>query len=367
MSLRLLDRLLVKEVISYLTFGVALFTTILVAMQELQPLTSMVVEHGVPLGTAAEIFVLSLPYFIAFSFPMSMLLSTMLAFGRLSGDAETTALLAAGVSLYRMAAPVAIIGVLVSLLAISFNEIVAPVAMRTKNRIYDAAINAGVPTNRPFHFEKSSDGKTILLMRADNYDMETKKLVRPTLVYYNDGKPVAIEWAKEGRFRGGMMWTLQDGFIQQVNDNDGGSSVMIRFKEQPTKLGVSLQQLLTASQDPNALTFDELRARIDRKIRERRTAADIDTDKVILYSKVSIPFASLVFSLIGFPLGIRRQRSGSAIGFAVSIGIIFLYYLIYQYASILGNNGAIDPVVSAWIPDGLGLVVGGFLMKNASI
>ncbi|MCA1596976.1 MAG: LptF/LptG family permease, partial [Chloroflexi bacterium] len=91
----LLDRLLASEVLGKFAFAVSLFTTILVAMTELQQLTSMVVEHHVPVWTAVRIFALSLPRFISLAFPMAALLATMLAFGRLSEDYEVTALTAA--------------------------------------------------------------------------------------------------------------------------------------------------------------------------------------------------------------------------------------------------------------------------------
>lgn len=367
MKRHLLDRHITVEVVGSFIFGVALFTTILVAMQELQPLTSMVVEHGVPLWTAAKIFVLSLPFFIAYAFPMSMLLSTLLAFGKLSGDSEITAMLAAGVSLYRMAAPIAIIGVLVSVLAISFNEWVSPVATQQKNMLYDAAIRSGVPSNRPVYFEKEEVGKTLFLLRADNYDSETKKLLHPTIVFYLKGKPAAIEWAESGTWQGGLNWDLQSGFGQKFGGSAGGNGPRLDFVENSVSLAVSIDQLLTASQDPNALTYAQLAARVESKIKEGRTVTDINTDRVTLYSKISIPFASLIFALIGFPLGIRRQRSGGAIGFALSIAIIFIYYLIYQYASILGNNGAASPMLCAWIPDIVGLLVGLVLLKKASI
>nr|MDQ2733018.1 LptF/LptG family permease [Armatimonadota bacterium] len=272
-----------------------------------------------------------------------------------------------GVSLHRMAAPVAIIGVLVSGIAISFNEWVSPIATEQKNQIYDAAIRSGVPSNRPVYFEKEVVGQTQFILRADNYDSETKKLVHPTIIIYLKGKPVAIEWADSGTWQGGMNWDLRKGFGQQFSDSAGGNHARLDFEEQPTNLGVSIDQLLTASQDPNALTYAQLAARVESKIKEGRTLTDINTDRVTLYSKISIPFASLIFALIGFPLGIRRQRSGGAIGFALSIAIIFIYYLIYQYASILGNNGAAPPLLCAWIPDIVGLLAGLALLRKASI
>ena len=362
---RLLDRMLVMEVIGYLTFGVALFTTILVAMIELQPLTSAVVQNGVPLWTAVKIFGLSLPGFMAMAFPMSMLLSTLLAFGRLSGDSETTALVAAGVSYYRMAVPITIIGVVVSLMALTFNEVIAPVATQAKNHLYNVALSASAPTKHAFHFQQVVDGHVVFTLDADNYDSETKKLIRPKVITYStSGAPIGIAWAAWGRWRGGMTWDLHQGYTEILTKDAPG--LPVQFSVLQTSVGVSLDQFLMASTDPGALTYRQLQRRIRREEKENPDSFDVRSDLTALYAKLSIPFASVVFALIGFPLGVRRQRSGGAFGFALSIGIIFVYYLIYQYTTVVASNGGMAPILGAWIPDVLGLVAGMILLRRVA-
>jgi lipopolysaccharide export system permease protein len=205
------------------------------------------------------------------------------------------------------------------------------------------------------------------MVHADNYDALSHKLVRPVILFYAHGVPVAVEWAPEGTWQGnGANWTLLNGHIQQLSADPLADIRSMGFKEQTTRVGVDISQLLLANQDPYALTFAQLRARAEWKKRQHRPVEDVDTDLVMLYSKIAIPFASLIFALVGFPLGIRRQRSGGAIGFALSIAIIFVYYLIYQYTSIWGDHGVISPMICAWLPDVLGIIVAIGLLRRAS-
>ena len=79
-------------------------------------------EYGASIVSVAKIFVLSLPGVIVWTFPMSILLATLLAFGRLSGGSEITAMLSCGVSFQRLCVPGVILGFSMSLFSLWFNE-----------------------------------------------------------------------------------------------------------------------------------------------------------------------------------------------------------------------------------------------------
>ncbi|MBP1764330.1 MAG: permease YjgP/YjgQ family protein, partial [Firmicutes bacterium] len=88
--------------------------------------------------------------------------------------------------------------------------------------------------------------------------------------------------------------------------------------------------------------------------------------EVELHQRVAIPIASLVFALIGTPLGLSPHRSSSSTGLGFSIVIIFVYYIIMAVFTALGQGAAINPVVAAWMPNIIGLLAGFYLVKRAS-
>ena len=81
---------------------------------------------------------------------------------------------------------------------------------------------------------------------------------------------------------------------------------------------------------------------------------------------MTIPAASFVFALIGTPLGLQPQRSSSSIGLGISIIIIFIYYTIMTITTALGQGGAIPPLLAAWTPNIIGIIVGALLIRRAS-
>jgi lipopolysaccharide export system permease protein len=88
--------------------------------------------------------------------------------------------------------------------------------------------------------------------------------------------------------------------------------------------------------------------------------------EVARQDKLSLPFASLMFAVLGTPLGIRRHRSGKALGFGISILVIFGYYTLWHSMSILGENGMVPPFVAAWVANVVALMVGLWLTIRAS-
>ena len=115
MRLRLLDRYVLKELLYPFVFGIAAFSSIFIASTMLFKITQYMTKYGAPLETVARLFMYNLPEVINYTFPMSMLLAALMAFGKLSGSSEITAMKAGGVSYYRIVAPVLVVGFFVSM------------------------------------------------------------------------------------------------------------------------------------------------------------------------------------------------------------------------------------------------------------
>lgn len=107
------------------SFGVITF---LFAINQVLDLLDQVLSKGLPLEVLAEILLLSLAWMLALSIPMSVLVASLLAFGRLSADHEMTAIKAAGLSPLFLMRPMLLIASLVTVLLVVFNNWILPEA-----------------------------------------------------------------------------------------------------------------------------------------------------------------------------------------------------------------------------------------------
>jgi lipopolysaccharide export system permease protein len=123
----ILVRYILREHIA--PFFTALFViTFLFVVDFLVTILDNVLSKGLPWGTVLEIFALNLAWMLSLSIPMAVLVACLMAFGRLSGDQEITAVKAAGVSPLSLMRPVLLVALLISELLILFNNWVLPEA-----------------------------------------------------------------------------------------------------------------------------------------------------------------------------------------------------------------------------------------------
>ena len=127
-NIPIIDRWLLGQLIPPLLFAISAFTVVSVSVGVMVDLIRKVVEFGLPLILALQIMVLKLPSFLVLSFPMSVLLSTLLAYGKLSGNSEILALRSLGIRTYRTIIPALILSIFMTGLTFYFNNNLVPTA-----------------------------------------------------------------------------------------------------------------------------------------------------------------------------------------------------------------------------------------------
>ncbi|MBQ2134421.1 MAG: LptF/LptG family permease, partial [Phascolarctobacterium sp.] len=242
MRLRLLDRYVLTELLYPFVFGIAAFSSIFIASTMLFRITKYVTQYGASLESVARLFVYSLPEVINYTFPMSMLLAALMAFGKLSGSSEITAMKAGGVSYYRIVTPVLIVGFLVSMFSLVWAEKVVPAAKVECARIVDYEIkNSTKPTGETNHIViKSFKGSTQRIIYANKFDETQGKMTGITIEEFENGSIVRIQTAKEGFWENGT-WRMVNGNIFALNDEEGVTSTA-RFDEQIIPIDMSPKQ-----------------------------------------------------------------------------------------------------------------------------
>lgn len=386
--MKILDRYIVRELISPFLFGVAAFTLIFISGQYLFKLTTMVAQ-GAPLTDVAELLVLRMVPLAIITFPMATLLATLLSFGRLSGDMEVVALMASGISFIRIALPAFGLGLGVSLFGLFANELLVPPAGRavraTEARITQALSAKGAdvaaPTRgRSFIIQDYANGQLVRLVVAKGFDFAARRLDGVSYFQYGGSGParhvvLIVEadrayWDPQKqdtwRFENGFMRWLERERTPAGKETGGEYPNGVSFTSAEFKLNKTPQQIVAEGKDAEEMSFGELRRYIINLRDQGASQKTLRELEVALYNKLSVPFTSMVFALIGTPLGLRRLRGGAAVGLGLSILIIFCYYVLWHGLSVLGANGQLPPAVASWLANVIGLGVGGALVVRAA-
>jgi lipopolysaccharide export system permease protein len=108
----------------------------------------------------------------------------------------------------------------------------------------------------------------------------------------------------------------------------------------------------------------ELRRLIHDPATPRQISLKMGTE---LYSRYALPFASLVFAVLAVPLGLQSRRSAKSYGFAISIGVLLIYYMLLSTMTSLAERDVLPAVVALWLPNIIFFILGWILLRKASL
>lgn len=363
MQIRILDRYIFREVLLTFAFSVCAFSAVFIGSGTLFRIAQYITEYGASFSAVVKIFVLGLPNIVVWTFPMSMLLASLLTVGRLSGASEITAMKSCGIGFSRIAAPVIFLGLLVSLFSMAFNEYVVPWANTAYRNVlyYEIQGNTAIQSQEHVILKDIKEGKIQRLLYARSYDASTEQLIGLTMQDFDsEGALRHVENAEYAKWQGDE-WTMYNGMIYDING--GESEHTMRFDKQILPIQVTPKRVVSEQKKPEELTMKELRTEIEIMKTQYVDTKKLETE---LYQRVTIPLASLVFALIGVPLGMQPTRNASSAGFAFSLLIIFIYYSTMTMGNAFAQGGILPPMLAVWLPDIIGFIAGGILIRRAS-
>ena len=123
--MKIISKYILREHVGPFLFALAALTSLMI-LNFISRQFGELVGKGLPASVIAEFFALSIPFTIALTLPMSVLVAVLYAFSRLAAENEVTALKASGVSPWRLVTPALVWGFIMSLLLLAFNDQVLP-------------------------------------------------------------------------------------------------------------------------------------------------------------------------------------------------------------------------------------------------
>jgi lipopolysaccharide export system permease protein len=363
---RLMDRLILQEIVGPFLFSALLFTGLFFAAGELVRYVEFL-QGGQSTLLVAQLMLLTVPGVVALTFPMAMLLAALLGFGRLSSDSEIVGLTAAGVSFGRIVTPVALFALMVSLVGLWFNNKIVPTASRQRNIIIDQFKKQGgnLNTSQALTFPLRDDqgNLTTLVHVEGGANLATGELTDISVEFWNKGKVVSVISAPRARWKiGTKEWSLSD--FNSVTFSDDAPAFFkaqgLETREVELDTPTQLEALQGRPEDTDTSQL-QARSRILRAGGNVREAREADVE---VARRAALPFAALSFALIGAPLGVGPQRGGKGVGFGLSVLVTFAYWVLLQAASVLAKGGTIPANISLMLPNLLCIGVGLYLTRR---
>lgn len=344
--IRILDRYILKELLIPFFFGIFILT-FLILIHQLLRLMELVIDKGVDLLSVGQIFLTLLPSFFLLTIPMAVLMSSVMTFNRLSNDNEITALKSSGVGFYRYLRPVLFFSVAAALVTLFMGMIAQPwgggsfksLAMKILKKRASVGIEEG----------KFNGTFSDIMIYVES--MPTFTEMEGVFIYdVRDQNAPKIIVAKKGILlndpgTGAIEFHLLNGSLHaQRKEGADYQHVVFATYDLRLDLGSVLQGGNTNLETP---TYREIKKNVEasggKDLRALRLLSEF-------YKNFSFSLASLVFGLVGVPLGIISGRTGRLGGFTVGIGLITLYYLLNTLGDYLITIRFATPFLAVWVP-----------------
>ncbi|WP_294172231.1 LPS export ABC transporter permease LptG [uncultured Sphingomonas sp.] len=293
---------------------------------------------------------LRLPQLISFAFPFSFLLGTLISFAALNQNSEVIAMKAAGLSAHQIIAPLIVTSIALAAVSFAFNELVVTKATRTLSAWDDNDYRPLPPESGILSNVWLVNGEDMVRVRMVAGRGPATRLERLT-VFDREGESVVRIIDADRAVPQGDAWRLGG-----VRLYDSGMNFQRRLPELTALEGVEPERFTLAKVDPDGTDYFSLRQAVEElRLAGRPTAAA----EAALWHKLSNPLSTLLMPLLAGVAAFGLARSGKVLlRAAVGMGLGFGFFVADNFALAMGNVGAYPPVLAAWAPFVLFLLIG---------
>jgi len=361
----IVSRYVFKELIPPFVISLLFFTFIFL-MAKILDITNLVVNYGISIFTVFLMIIYTVPNFLVFVIPMSVMMTVLLTFLRMSSDNEIVALKAGGVSIYSLLVPVfafCLIGsVLTSVMAVYGLPWGRLAVKELAFEIASSNLNIGLK-ERTFN-----DGFKGVMLYVNKINIKDNKLIDVFIEDQRTKNIVSTVVAPKGEVfsepdKLAFHLRLYNGTINQV-DLEDRSVHAINFDSYD--ISIDLKKTVEASKgsqkDKKEMSLTELRQYLSLADRKDSKYYSV---LIEYHKKFSISFACFFLGFLAVPLGLLSSRAKRSFGLGLGLVFFLLYYLLLSAGNVFGEAGVYPPVVGMWVPN---MVMGGiglYLFKRA--
>jgi len=346
--MKILKNYILGEYFPPLLFGIAIFTFIFLAQKMVQ-VVSLVLNRGVEITLVLKLLGYSLPPILLLTIPMGVLLASLLAISKLASDNEITAMKAGGINLISIFIPLILMAFLISFVLLFSYDRILPFC----NHKFAQQIHL-ISHKRPVLALQENTFNDLGEFRIYVYRINQKSFRLEDLII-SENKPESSRFitAQEGIIflhKGGTKLTLKllNGAIHQIDESDRNKFQALHFNTHNITIdlpGISSPERKKGLEE---MTNSEIMKEIETY---RKAGINCSPLFIELSRRLSLPFASLPFTLLGITFGMRARHRSKSISFGISVAVIFSYYLLMVGAETMGIREILSPIFVMWIPN----------------
>ena len=350
--MKILDKYIIKKFLTAFVFTVLIIVSV-ICMIDFTEKNDDFIQHKLTMKQIVfEYYVFLFPYFSNLLAPITIFIAVVFVTAQLASRTEIVAIMASGVSFKRLLTPYLAAAALVGLFIFALTGWVLPLANKQRVRFeraylklpytfkgHDVHIRIGP---RSYVYMQSYDSNRNVGYR---FALET---IDSTILHRRMTSD-AISWDSTKQ-----VWHMSPQLIRTFRGPQDETLLTVPARD--TTLRLTPKDFASHYHEEETLTLPQLNAFIREKV--NRGADDTATYMSAKYERYSYPFATLILTLIGVSLSARKSRAGVGGQIALGFVLAFVFIIFVMLSRNLAQVGTLAPLVAAWVPNSIFLVIG---------
>lgn len=356
-----LDWYIIRKFIGTYIYSIILIISISIVFDVNENLAKFAQYHAPLKAIVFDYYLNFVPYFANLFSPLFVFIAVIFFTSKMAGNSEIIAILASGVSFKRLMRPYMISAGLITCLTFYLGAYVIPKGTVIRQQFESNYKNKKKETSAENVMLQVDRG---FIAYIQYYDDLTKsgqgfsldKFENKKLVSHMTASSIQYDTISDSKYH----WKASNYTIRQLK---GLREHITHGAQIDTTITMEPIDLVFSKGQQETFTNPELRSYINKQI--DRGSSNVVQYEVEYQKRIAMSFAAFILTTIGVSLSSRKRKGGMGLYLGVGLALSFTYIMLQTVSSTFAINANTPPMLAAWIPNIIFIVVAYFCYRKA--
>ena len=316
-------------------------------------------EFDVPLNEIVDYYLNFVWYFGNTLYPIFVFLAVIWFTSKIANDSEIIAILSSGISFNRYLKPFMISSLIIAVFAPFSGMFIVPEKNKNYNEFQYKYLKKNKKSRETSKIYKQVNENDFIYVSSYNptrqlaYDFSYENFENNSLKYKITARN--IRWVEQD-----SIYRMTDYFKRSFLDD---KQYIEKKRLKDTIFSFRIDELSTLNYMAETQNFFELNKFINQEIKSGSPL--INNHLLVRHKRWSIPFSTFVLTLLAVSVSSFKRREGMGINLAFGIITAFTFVFFDKFFAVMVNKSNLSPILGAWIPNFVFLILALYFLKNA--
>lgn len=353
-----IDRYIIKKFLGTFVFMIALIISISVVFDINEKIDKFMSNNAPLKAIVVDYYLNFVPYYANLFSPLFIFIAVIFFTSKMASNSEIIAILSNGIGFRRMLLPYMTSAAIIALFSFVMSGYIIPPANKTRIEFEQTYVNPDRKKTgeRDIQFKVSKNTNIYF----GNFDMISNTGYQFSIDHFDDLDLVSRLTARSIVYDSLFHWTIKDYTIREF---DGLKETITTGTSIDTIIQVVPNDFVVAKYDQQMMSNPQLRKHVASQ--KERGLGNIQAFEIEYHSRFASVFSAFILTIIGASLSARKVKGGMGLNIGIGLVLSMAYILFMTVSSSFAVNGAMSPLVAAWIPNLVFIIIAFFIYKRA--